>query len=373
MSERLERYKKAKQDRLNGKFNGAPLFYSFPKIGEYIPIIPKGKQIMILGGSGTGKSQSWIGLVLMPIYNLIKTKGYKAKFHIFLLEDPIELFEDRIFCRVLYLKSGKKIQIDPLELNSMKKEVVGSNAEFLFEEVDKIVEDILSYCNIWTSVYNATGIYKTLRTISGQEGEHIWETRDFTYKKSDGSTYTEPTKVYKEYIPNDPDMHHIVINDNLNNLSEEYDKELGRKLSVRESMNRFCRDYSRLQINKHWNWSTINIVQTAMETDRQQFDLMRGRQIIEKVEPNMSSLGESKIIARDHHLILALFNPSRFGIDEYEGYNIEKLGDKFRALLVLKSNFGVSNIKFALYFNGAVPYYEELPKATEIEYKKYIN
>jgi len=371
MSNRLDRYKQAKQDRLAGKYNGAPLFYTFPRLGEYVPVIPRGKQLMILGGSGTGKSQSWIGLVLMPIYNLIKNKNYKAHFHIFLLEDPLELFEDRLFCRVLYLKSSKKIQVDPLELNSMKKNIVGSDAETLFDEVNKIVEDILSYCTVYTSVYNATGMYKTLRTVSGELGEHIWETRDFTYKKSDGSIYTEPTKVYKEYKPHDPEIHHIVVGDNLNNFSEEYDKKSQRQLSVRECMGRWCRDYARLQITKHWNWSVINIVQTSMDTDKQQFDMLRGKQIIEKVEPNMSSLGENKIIARDHHLILALFSPARFGIDSYEGYDITKLEDKFRALLILKSNFGISNIKFPLYFNGAVTYYEELPKSSEIRYELY--
>jgi len=371
MSERLERYRKAKQDRLEGKFNGAPLFYSFPRLGEDVPVVPRGKQLMILGGSGTGKSQSWIGLVLMPIYNLIKNKGYKAKFHVFLLEDPLELFEDRLFCRVLYLKSGKKIQIDPLELNSMKKTLIGSDVESLFEEVNAVVEDILSYCTVYTSIYNATGIYKTLRTVSGELGEHVWETRDFTYKKSDGSTYTEPTSVYKEYIPNDSELHNIAIIDNLNNFSEEFDKKANRQLSVRECMNRWARDYGRLQITKHWNWTTVSIVQSAMESDRQQFDLMRGKQIIEKVEPNLSSLGESKVIARDMHLILALFSPARFGIEAYEGYDITRLKDKFRALLVLKSNFGISNIKFPLYFNGAVTYYEELPKTNEINYKLY--
>jgi hypothetical protein len=53
-SERLERYRRAKQDRIDGKFNGAPLFFSFPRLGELLPVIPKGKQIMLLGGSGVG-------------------------------------------------------------------------------------------------------------------------------------------------------------------------------------------------------------------------------------------------------------------------------------------------------------------------------
>ena len=370
-SERLERYRKAKQDRIDGKFNGAPLFFSFPRLGELVPVIPKGRQLMFLGGSGSGKSQLWIGLILMPIYNLIKNKGYKAKFHIFLLEDTKELLEDRLFCRVLYLRSGKKLSVDPMELNSMKKNPVSKEVEDLFEETDKIVEDILSYCTIYDSVYNATGVYKNLRTVSGELGTHEWETRDFTYKKADGSTYIEPTKVYKQYVPNDPELHNLVIVDNMNNFSEEYDKNAQRQLTIRECIGRWCRDYARLQIVKHWNWTVINIMQTALEADRQQFDLMRGKQVIEKVEPNMASLGDNKTSARDMHMILAIFSPARFGIDEYEGYDIEKLEDKFRALIILKSNFSISNRKLPLYFNGACSYYEELPKPEDINYKLY--
>ncbi len=86
-----------------------------------------------------------------------------------------------------------------MELNSMRTNPISKAVEDLLEEVDAIVEDILSYCVIYDSIYNATGCYKTLRTESSKQGEHIWETRDFTYKKSDGSSYTEPTRVYKEY------------------------------------------------------------------------------------------------------------------------------------------------------------------------------
>lgn len=371
MSNRIQRYKQAKQDRLDGKYNGAPFYHSFPRLGKMVPVIPKGKQLMLLGGSGVGKTQSWIGLILLPVYILIKNFNYKAKFHIFLLEDPIELFEDRLFSRILYTVSDKKYNIDPMELNSMRENPLSDEIEEYFEKVDAIVEDILSYCEVVESTYNATGIYKTLRTRSEELGTHVWETRDFTYKKDDGSTYTEPTKVYKEYVPKDPELHNIVIVDNLNNLAEEYDKIMEKRLSLREAMEKWTRDYSRLQIVKHWNFTVINIQQTSLETDQKQFD-MRGNNIIEKLEPNLYSLGDSKTVARHHHLILALFSPARFGIHEYEGYNIDILGDNFRALIVLKSNFSISNVKVPLYFNGACSYYSELPKVmTNADYEKY--
>ena len=161
--------------------------------------------------------------------------------------------------------------------------------------------------------------------------------------------------MYSKYIPNDLDEHNIVIVDNLNNLSEE-----GNDGSISKSINKWCRDFSRLQICKHWNWTVLNIMQTSLETDKKQFDY-RGGNIIEKLEPNLSSLGDNKRVARDHHLILALFSPSRFGIDMYENYDITELDDSFRVLIILKSNFSITNRKIPLYFNGASSYFKELP------------
>ena len=71
------------------------------------------------------------------------------------------------------------------------------------------------------------------------------------------------------------------------------------------------------------------------------------------------------------HLVLGLFGPARFGIREYEGYDIAKLDDKFRALIILKSNFSQTNRKIPLYFNGACSFFAELPKVEDINYSNY--
>ena len=296
MSKRLERYREAKQNRLGGKYNGAPFFHSFPRLGQIIPSLMKGTQVLTIAGSGVGKSNSMIGIGIMTIYNLIKNHSYKAKMFIFLLEDQIELLEDRLFCRIMYTRFD--IIIDPMALNSMREKLLSEDIEAKFEEVDAAVEDILSYCEVITNIYNPTGIYKYLRTKAGELGEHVWENRKFTYKNKDGTTYEKDVPVYKEYIPNDPDLHVFVFVDNLNNLSEEYDKVLNKSLTIKESIGKWCRDYGRLQITKHWNWTIWNLQQTAMEADKKQFDL-RGQNVVEKLEPNLSSLGESKTVARD--------------------------------------------------------------------------
>lgn len=373
---RLERYAKAKANRLEGKYNGAPFYHYFPRLGKILPTIPKGKQIMVLGGSGTGKSHFWLGFYIITLYKLIKEKKYKAKIFIALLEDPKEMFEDRLFCAIFYLKY--KIRIDPLDLNSMKENYLSDNIISKFEVVDKIVDDVLIHCEIVENIYNATGIYKWLRTESSKLGEHFYEDRIFSYKNENGEEYTKTVKVYKEYIPNDEDLHCFVVVDNLNNLAEETDKSTGRTLTQRECMTRWCRDYGRLQIVKHWDWTILNVMQTAIEFDKKQFD-MKGKSIIEKLEPNIAALGENKVISRDHHLIMGLFTPSRFGIADYEGYNISEMGDLFRSIIIVKSNICTPNIKLPLYFDGSASYYRELPKDldmmdyNEIKQFKYFN
>lgn len=369
MSGRLERYKLAKDNRLAGKFNGAPIFHKFPRLGKIVPTIPKGKQIMTLAGNGIGKSQSVIGITIMTIYNIIKTKGYKAHFYIALLEDPIELFEDRLFCHVLYDKYG--ISIDPMYLNSMRESILTDNVEKYFKDVDEIVEDVLKYCTVINSIYTATGLYMWLKTESTKLGEHHMKEHKFEYKNPDGSKFYEVKPIYSHYVPKDPELHNIVIVDNLNNLAEEFDKSLQRSLTVRDAMGKWARDYARLQICKHWNWTVWNIMQTALEYDKKEFTAFRGEQIIEKTEPTLNALGDNKIVSRDHHLILALYSPSRFGIKRYEGYNIERLGDAFRALIILKSNFSQSNVKLPLFFHGACSYYLELPIPEKLTDEKY--
>lgn len=367
MSDRIKRYKKAKENRLAGKYNGAPLFHSFPRLGSIVPAIPRGMQIMTLAGNGVGKSQSVIGLTIIPVYKLIKLHNYKAKFYIFLLEDPIELFEDRLFCAVMFHKY--KIVIDPLELNSVKENPVSDEIENKFEAVDKAVEDILSYCVIEDSVSNPTGIYKNLRTIASKQGKHFTKKKIFEYTKLTGEKFEEEKTVYDRYEADDPDLHNIVIVDNLNNLAEEYDKTTKRSLDVKGCISKWTKDYARKQICKHWGWTVWNIMQTDLASDRKQLNF-KGELVIEKVEPNLASLGEDKTASRAHHLIFALFSPSRFGAETYAGYNIAKLGDKFRALIVLKSNFTGSNFKLPLHFNGACSYYAEFPKPDKMDYKK---
>jgi len=366
MGKITKKYKKYKQDRLNGIYHGAPLFKAFPRFGKLFPILPRAKQICILGGAGSGKSNFWIGFILFPIYELIKNEGYKAKFHIYLLEDDLEFLEDRLMSGVLYRYFD--IETDTLSLSSMREEVLSDEIEAALPGAEEIVKDILSYCRVNDGITDATGIYKDARTESTKLGEHFWENREFSYPNSDGTTYSKTVKVYDRYEPEDPKLHNIMIIDNLNNLGPE------KGGTRQEAIGMMCREYARLQICKHFGWTVIPIQQTALESDKKQFDMMKGQQIIEKVEPSTDSLGNNKEVIRDFHALIAIFSPHRFGIPEYpatNGYNIHKLKDLFRSVIVLKSNFSQANFKIPLLFKGNTSFYKELPPVSDMTQKVY--
>ena len=276
-SDRIQVFKANKVNREKGIYNGIPIFKEFPRFGELIPTIPRATQIMITANSGVGKTNLWIGFVFYPSYKLMKSEGLQLKFLICLLQDPVEKFIDSLFSRVRFDKF--KIVADGLTLNSMRENPLSKEVEDMLESVGEVVDDILSYCEILDSTYNPTGIYKWCRHWSEQLGTH----HNKTIKISG-----EDREVYSHYTPNDPELQVLLFVDNLNNLSQE--KEEGRLLSERETINLWSRRFCRLQIYKHWKWTILNILQQASDSEKQQFT-NTGSSVIEKIEPSLDGLG----------------------------------------------------------------------------------
>ena len=343
---------------LEGKLVGLPWYHTFPRLGNYIPVIPFGTQIMFTANSGVGKSNSWLGMILFTHYKLKKillNNTYKVKFVITLLEDTKEMLINRLFCMILYDKY--RIRIDVLALNSMRKQVIPKEVKDKLDDIELEIINILEDCEISDSIFNPYGIYKWARNLSIQLGTHHYKEVDFTNESNE----TVKEKVYSHYQANDPDMQVIMIVDNLNNLTRE--KEGGILLQERETINKWTRQYGRLQITKHWNWTLINILQQSSESEKPQYNY-KGELVIDKCKPSLDGLGGSKECQRDHQLIFGLFAPARYGIEQYpevEGYNIRVLGDAFRSIILLKSNISECNKEIPLYFDGACSRFDEMP------------
>ena len=74
------------------------------------------------------------------------------------------------------------------------------------------------------------------------------------------------------------------------------------------------------------------------------------------------------------HFIWGLFNPSKYEIENYCGYNIKLLKNYFRSLLILKQNDGNADVEYPFFFHGGASIMNELPKPDKIgDYNKILN
>lgn len=356
---RKEYYLKRIDERKKGIIRGIPLGHTFPKLASIFPVIPPGYQILWTAGSGIGKTQTWMGIVLYSIYKQRKLKlsDTRTILVITLLEDTKEMFIDRLYS--LFFYELFKVVVDAFELQSYKEGLTPEKIQ-MFDIIEKEIDFLLEDCEIIDNVYNATGLYKWCRSISNKYGTH--RTKEKIFTKEDKSTYTET--VYSHYELNDPNTQFLLIVDNLNNIQQE--SREGKLLTQLESINLWSRSYCRLQIAKHWGWSILNIIQQSAESEKPQYNL-RGNLVVDKCKPSLDGLGNSRECQRDHFIIIGIFAPDRFAIQNYpehpegSGYNIEVLRDNFRSLIILKSNLSKTNIEIPFYFNGAASILRELP------------
>ena len=388
--ERINKLIQYKEDKEKGILNGIPLWERLPQLGEFIPTLDKGQVVLNCAASGVGKSMitrfkdiivPWLFVKQHPELEI------DLKFVIFLLEDDTARFEDYIIAELLYLKFG--IEISPKQLKSSFKEPLSQDVIDKIKSIQLVIDDLLSRCTIEDSTYNSYGIYKKCRMLSEEWGIHYYVPliegteiitrsqyndlkhipdiyKDLSVSELRDKYNLEP-KEYKEYwkyshyIPKNSKEHVILIIDNINCLVP--DKSEGY---LKDAMDNLMYNYIRKNICKHWFWSSVAVQQFVGGAEEQQFDLVRGNNVVEKLVPTLDKLGDSKLTQRACHLIYGLFDPQRYGIEEFMGYDIKILKKKSRFLFVLKNNDGETNFVVPLYFVGACGHFEELPKPNEI-------
>lgn len=394
--QRIQELKKLKEDKEKGIFSGVPLWEGFSELAKTVPSIDKGQVTLFCANSGVGKS------MITRHYGIITPWRYARKhpelkidlqFIIFLLEDDRNRLIDYFISELLYM--AFRIAISPKRLKSSFEEPLSDDILNKIEQLRPLLDDLLSHCIIEDSVYNSYGIYKYCKLKSEEWGEHYYVSmidEDVIITRSEyndlpelGEKYKESTlqelvdkyKVdpskyrnfwkYSHYVPHNPHQHVITIVDNINCLVPDKHEN-----SLKESMDNFMYNYMRKNVAKHWQWSVIAVQQFVGGSEEKAFTF-KGTSINEKLEPTLNSLGDSKLTQRACHLIYGLFDPFRYGIEEYMNYNISRLRDNVRFLFVLKNNDGESNKVIPLFFIGESSYFRECPLPSQITNEIYMN
>jgi hypothetical protein len=231
-------------------------------------------------------------------------------------------------------------------LDSATEKLIESGREF-FKEFEQTVTFI-------DSIRNPFGIYKYMRDYANSHGKYIDRNGQvIPHEKLDRGD-EEVLKSLDRYEPDDPNEYVIVITDHLSLLTPENGQTLG------DAINTFSSNYC-IRMRNRWGYIPVNVQQQAAAKEKVQYTF-KGESIDESLVPSQDGLGDSKLTQRDCDVMLGLFAPHRYGIQKWEGFNIERLQDNFRELSVILNRRGTGFISVPLYFNGAVNYFKELPK-----------
>jgi hypothetical protein len=99
------------------------------------------------------------------------------------------------------------------------------------------------------------------------------------------------------------------------------------------------------------------------------------------VEPQLEDFSDSSSTQNDADVVLALFDPVRYKVEDTSGYDLNKLKDEyggkyFRSLRLLKNSYGEDDIRIGLGFLGMLGIFKELPRKrdiTDADYESIIN
>ena len=345
----LENLKVRRQRILDGKINCIPL--SFPRLRAYLPGIETRRYNIITANQKVGKSKlaDYI-LVYEPFFYAIEHPDQlRLKILYFTLEmGKEEKFYD-FLCHLLYRLD--RIRIGPTDLKStsadkpVPQEILDLIDSERYQKYIRKFKETVTYID---SERNPTGINKYCRNFALSRGK-------FHFKKiivKNELGLEEEKEIIDYYEPDDKDEYVLVILDNYSNLMQESGMN---KMQTIEKMSKYFIT-QRDQFN-------FNI--TAIQHQAQAQEGIENQKL-NKMMPSSDGLADCKTTTRDVNLILGLYNPFKYGLKDYEGYDITRFRNNIRFMQVIEDrDNGAAGQVCPLFFDGAVSVFNELPLPTD--------
>jgi replicative DNA helicase len=172
----------------------------------------------------------------------------------------------------------------------------------------------------------------------------------------------------KVYVPNDENEVTIVVLDHIGLLKTTKDQTTKKEAIDKMSDElRYARDF--------YGYTPV-VVSQFNRSISNPMRIKNG-----DVEPQLEDFSESSSTQNDADVVLALFDPIRYKVDDPSGYQLEKLKDQFgakyfRSLRLIKNSYGSDDLRIGLGFLGQLGIFKELKKRndmTDSDYEAVIN
>lgn len=338
------------QKGIEGKNGGIPM--GFNRLSKYIGI--RKSMFYLIGGlTGCGKTTFVDDAFVLNPYDWSiskegKASGIKIKFWYRSMERNKTHKLAKWVSRKIFIDQGIIIPVSKL-LGWTEK--LSHDEHDLFLEYEDYMNELEESLVIFSGAENPVGIAKDLKAYALTKGK-IEQLDEYN----------------KIYIPNDSNEINIIILDHIGLLKTTKDqptkKEAIEKMSSELQYARDFYGFSPVVISQ-FNRSISNPIR-----------IKNG-----DVEPSMEDFAESSSTQHDADVIMALFDPMRYNVQDPSGYNLEKLKDEFgnkyfRSLRVIKNTYGADDLRIGMGFFGQVGIFKELPKRkemTDADYESVVN
>lgn len=341
-----------RQRILSGGINCIPS--PFKCFRNDFPGIEQGKYYLISGASKSGKSQlaSYLFMYIPILYAYYHPEKIRLKIFYFPLEETPEKITMRFMCYLLYFLSKGNIRVSPMKLQSVNKEnVIEPKILEILNSIEyRSILDFYEEHVHFITERNPTGCWKVVSNYAKEAGT-IHRKKIVIENKETG--IKQEKEVFDYYEPKDPDEYVEVIWDHVSLA------ELERGMNLKECADKLS-EYL-MVFRNHFNY--IPVLLQQQNSDTISLDAFKAK----KIRPTLAGLADTKNTGKDCSVMLGITNPFAFEIPEYLKYDITKLKGYARFLEVVLNREGESNGVLGLYFDGAVNYFEPLPKYDNLQ------
>ena len=339
---------------LSGNVNCIPS--RFTRFRKDFVGVEQGKYYLISAAPKCCKTQftSYMFLYTVLDYAFLHPEILRVKIFYFPLEESKDMIIIRYMSHLLYQLSEGRIRISPEDLKSTNEKRILPEAilnllgSFDYRQRLQFFEDHVEF----SDERNPTGMWKLISNYADLHGKKKYKDIEYT-DTSTGEIVKH--KKFDRYIPDDSNEYVFWYIDHLSLLQPE------RGMDLRETINK-CSEYGVIVRNKY-RYSPVFVQQQSTETSN--LEAFKNKKII----PTPAGLADSKYTAKDCNVMLGLCNPYSYEIPSLLEYDITRFKDNLRFLKVCVNRDGTSDGIIALYFDGAVSQFSELPppkKVTEI-------
>ena len=353
----IKRLEENRERRLNGDIIAIP-WSTLPRLNDVLPGVQQGKYYLIGARPKSGKTQITDYLFMYEVFDW----WYSNRNHTDILP-KIDYWSHEMSSELKWISAisyklfkDYKIIVSPQKLQSVfKNYILGEDVIAIIKSKEfqnwlKAFESIVTFHE---DIKNPTGIFKHLK--ADKEANGHWSEKTIPWRNEDGSV-TEK-RVKGTYVPNNPNLYHISINDHISLLNCE------RGETLYDAIQKHSGVYN-IELRNSYNMTPVDVQQISAEAGTAQYT-SGGKIILDKIRPTDSDLSDNKHTSMNVNIMMSLFWPYKYNVENWFGWDLSRIGQNHRELILNLNRDGISSASIDLAFFGACNYFEELPRTPD--------